>query len=51
MLHFALVMLVVVLTAALFCCAVVANYVAEWAKFVFFNYIALTVRSMRRGQN
>ena len=48
--HFALVIFVVVLSAPLFCCAVVANYVAEWGKFVFFNYIALTVRSMRRGQ-
>ena len=47
-LHLALGILVVVLTAALFCCVVVANYAAELAKFVFFNCIASAVRSVRR---
>jgi hypothetical protein len=49
-LDFALGILVVALSAALFCCVVVANYAAELAKFVFFNCIASVVRSMTRRE-
>jgi hypothetical protein len=45
MLHVAFGIPVVILIAALFCCAGVANYAAEAAKGVFYSLIALGLRS------